>query len=162
MQGHDNGPSAFGDSFTYISITTSPFFEILDQGSRWLINLLVIVILSKDEKIMGELLTFIYRWSQDVSWEEYVSILIRLQVIQPRGSFRDALILFAYLSIDLWWYDVNVTTTNIFFQISQIFRTTTLIFWPSDWLCQMGSRVHTSPCRWKCTGDPISVWEGRR
>jgi len=57
MQGHDNGPSAFGHSFTYISITTSPSFEILDQGSRWLINLLVIVILSKDEKIMGELLT---------------------------------------------------------------------------------------------------------
>jgi len=57
MQGHDNDPSAFEHSFTYISMTTSPFFEILDQGSRWLINLLVIVILSKDEKIMGELLT---------------------------------------------------------------------------------------------------------
>ena len=62
-----------GHSFTYIGITILPFFEILDQGSRWLINLLIIVILSKDEKIMGELLTssqLIYRWSQDVSWEE--------------------------------------------------------------------------------------------
>jgi len=53
MQGHDNGRSAFGHPFTYIGITISPFFEIPDQGSRWLINF----ILSKDETIMGELLT---------------------------------------------------------------------------------------------------------
>ena len=75
IQGHDNGPSAFGHPFTYTGITISPFFEILDQGSRWLINLLVIVILSKDETIMGELLTLssslIYRWSQDVFWEVF-------------------------------------------------------------------------------------------
>jgi len=69
---------------------------------------------------MGKLLTFIYRWIQDVSWEEYVSIPIRLQVIQPRGSFRDTLILFAYLSIDLWWYDVNITTTYILSNQSDI------------------------------------------
>jgi len=109
IQEHDNGPSTFGHYYTYIGITISPFFEILDRGSRWLINLLVIVILSKDEKIMGELLTDFRR-----NW--YISGAkmfpgknpIRLQVIQPRGSLRNALILFTYLSVDLWWYNVNI------------------------------------------------------
>ena len=63
---------------------------------------------------MGKLLTFIYRWIQDVSWEEYVSIPIRLQVIQPRGSFRDTLILilFTYLSIVLGISGATTNSTN--------------------------------------------------
>ena len=32
IQGHDNGPSAFGHPFTYTGMTISPFFEILDQA----------------------------------------------------------------------------------------------------------------------------------